>query len=167
MEAPFTVTDTGIIFGNGQKNKLKAIALETNVHPGFMTDWQPPMVILMTQAKGMSVLHETVYENRLAYVETLVGMGANIQLDKRCLGGTNCRFQFKDYFHSCIVDGPNKLRGTNMLVPDLRAGFSYVIAALLAEGSSRLDKIEEIERGYGALHEILNKLGAKIDRVEN
>lgn len=166
MKAPFYVKDDGIIFGNGKKNPMQAVHLETHVHPGFMTDWQPPLVILMTQAEGMSILHETVYENRLGYTRVLEEMGAHIEVSSRCLGGIPCRFHFKDHFHSCIVNGPSALKATSVTVPDLRAGFSYVIAALCAEGKSTIDKVEEIERGYGMLDEVLRKLGADIKRID-
>jgi UDP-N-acetylglucosamine 1-carboxyvinyltransferase len=166
MNAPFEITSDGIIFGNGKKNKLVSINLETHVHPGFMTDWQPPMVILMTQANGLSTLHETVYQNRLSYTKTLVEMGANIQNKTQCLGGIQCRFLHKDFEHSCIVSGATKLKGIKMDVPDLRAGFSYIIAALCAEGSSEINHVEEIERGYGNLDEVLKGLGAPIERKD-
>jgi UDP-N-acetylglucosamine 1-carboxyvinyltransferase len=167
MNAPFSITDRGIVFGNGKKNKLNPICLETDVHPGFMTDWQPPMVILMSQAEGMSILHETVYENRLGFAHTLNQMGASIQLSNRCLGGTPCRFHYRDHQHSCIVNGATDLRGTNVRVPDLRAGFTYVIAALLAEGNSDLSHVQEIERGYGRLDQHLQSLGADIKRLDD
>ncbi len=166
MNAPFEVGD-GITFGNLDRPALKPVSLETNVHPGFMTDWQPPTVILMTQASGSSVLHETVYENRLEYTQTLARMGGQIQLDTRCLGGSPCRFHYKDHLHSCVVRGPTLLKGTDVEVPDLRAGFSYVIAALCARGRSRITHIERIERGYGELHTTLAALGARIERVED
>lgn len=166
MKAPFRISDKGIVFGDGKKHALSPLALETGVHPGFMTDWQPPMVMLMTQAKGYSILHETVYENRLGYTQTLNDMGANIQLSTRCLGGTPCRFAHQDHMHSCIVEGPTHLVGTNVTVPDLRAGFSYIVAALMAEGKSIIDRVEETERGYGRLDLILKNLGASVERFD-
>lgn len=167
MNAPFEVTERGIIFGNGSAPRLKPIHLETDVHPGFMTDWQPPLVILMTQAEGMSVLHETVYENRLGYIKVLKKMGASVELSTRCMGGTPCRFQYHDHTHSCIVKGSTPLINTDVEVPDLRAGFSYVIAALCARGQSLIRGIEQIERGYGNLHHTLESLGAHIERIDN
>ena len=167
MNAPFQVTDRGIVFGNGKRNKLEPISLETDVHPGFMTDWQPPMVILMTQASGLSTLHETVYENRLGFAHTLNDMGANIQLSTRCLGGTPCRFHYRDFNHSCIINGPTQLTGTQVRVPDIRAGFTYVVAGLLAEGETEIDHIDEIERGYGQLDQHLLSLGAHIQRIQS
>jgi len=166
MNAPYEIKPDGIIFGDGKKNILKPLSLETDVHPGFMTDWQPPMVILMTQADGLSVLHETVYQNRLSYTKTLMGMGAHIENNTRCLGGIPCRFAHQDFEHSCIVRGVTRLKGTKMDVPDLRAGFSYLIAALCADGPSEINHVEEIERGYGNLDTVLKSLGAPIKRID-
>ena len=71
---------------------LRAAAVQTDVHPGFMTDWQTPLMVLFTQAEGMSVLHETVYEDRFVYVPALQAMGGEIELFRTCLGGPACRF---------------------------------------------------------------------------
>src|ERR1700722_12472805 len=83
--------------------------LETDVHPGFMTDWQQPFVVLLTQASGSSVVHETVYENRFGYTETLAEMGADITLFRQCLGGKQCRFASQSFCHSLIVKGASPL----------------------------------------------------------
>lgn len=115
----------------------RSIMLETNVHPGYMTDWQQPMVTALTQAEGVSLIHETVYEGRLGYVDQLNRMGAKITLSRDCIG-TRCRFGCLNHLHSAIVVGPTPLVGGRIEVPDLRAGFSYVIAALVAKGESRL-----------------------------
>lgn len=153
------VRKNGIAFRRGIK--LKPVAIETDVHPGFMTDWQQPFTILMTQAKGRSSIHETVYENRFGYVSALKEMGADIKLTKKCLSGKKCRFSQK-YFHTAIIKGPSKIQGKNIMVPDLRAGFSYIIAALTAEGISRIDNIQIISRGYENFTEKLQALGAEI-----
>ena len=87
------------------------IHLETDVHPGFMTDWQQPFVVLLTQATGSSVIHETVYENRFGYTETLREMGADISLFRQCLGGKQCRFASQGHPHSVIIKGPTPLVG--------------------------------------------------------
>ncbi len=112
-------------------------ALETDVHPGFMTDWQQPFVILLTQAEGMSVVHETIYEDRFGYTSTLESMGAHVGLYPKCLGEVPCRFREKQYMHSCVVRGPTPLKGTRLYIPDIRAGCSYILAALCAEGYVR------------------------------
>lgn len=141
---------------------LKSIALETNVHPGFMTDWQPPFVLLLTQAHGMSVVHETVFEDRFGYATELHKMGADLALYNACLGGAACRFHSSNYQHSCVIKGPAKLVGAHIRVPDLRAGFTYLIAAVLAAGRSTIEGIQHIERGYENLEDSLRRLGVDI-----
>ncbi|MDB2614387.1 UDP-N-acetylglucosamine 1-carboxyvinyltransferase [Chlamydiales bacterium] len=138
------------------------IHIETGVHPGFMTDWQQPFVVLLTQATGSSVVHETVYENRFGYTETLQKMGADIALFRQCLGGTSCRFASQSFNHSLIVRGATPLEGTQIEIPDLRAGFAYVMAALLAEGTTHLSGTKFLRRGYENIVEKLGSLGANI-----
>jgi UDP-N-acetylglucosamine 1-carboxyvinyltransferase len=142
-----------------------AIALETDVHPGFMTDWQQPFTVLLTQAEGMSVVHETIYEDRFGYTTTLEEMGAHIGLFTKCLGEVQCRFREKQYVHSCVVRGPTPLSGTRLDIPDIRAGCSYILAALCASGVSEVYGIEHIERGYEKLDAKLRELGAQIEHV--
>jgi len=148
-----------------RQGALKSVALETNVHPGFMTDWQPPFVQLLTQAEGMSVVHETVFEDRFGYVTALHKMGADIALYDACLGGAPCRFHASNYRHSCVIKGPMHLHGAHITVPDLRAGFTYLIAAILAEGQSTIEGIRHIERGYENLEDSLRCLGVQIGKV--
>jgi len=162
--ADFDVTNSGIRFF--YKGKLKPLAIETDVHPGFMTDWQQPWVLLMTQASGMSVIHETVYENRFGYVEVLRKMGAMIELYKSCLGGAPCRFKTLAHPHSAVILGPSKLKGGTITIPDLRAGFVYLIAAALAEGESTVVGIHHVERGYERIQEKLAGLGLDIERIK-
>jgi len=161
----FEILSEGIRF-YGNTSNLKAMALETDVHPGFMTDWQAPFVLMLTQVNGISVIHETVYEDRLGYTSELNKMGAQIQLYKDCLGGRNCRFANKDYSHSAVIVGPTKLHGTEVDVPDLRAGFSYILAALVAEGISKINNVEIIERGYCNIKEKLLILGVDLKEGE-
>ncbi len=161
--AGFDVCKEGIRFY--QQRPLGSIALETNVHPGFMTDWQPPFVVMLTQAEGMSVVHETVFENRFGYVSELQKMGADIALYDTCLGGSSCRFRFSNYRHSCVIKGPSQLHGSEITVPDLRAGFTYMLAAILARGASILEGVEHIERGYEDLKDSFKRLGASIEEV--
>lgn len=142
------------------------IHLETDVHPGFLTDWQQPFVLLLTQASGSSVVHETVYENRFGYVETLVDMGADISLFRQCLGGKCCRFDSHSFNHSIVVRGVTALEAKNIRIPDLRAGFAYVMAALIAEGTSVIDGLPFLDRGYENLCGKLASLGANIERSQ-
>ncbi len=160
----FDITDDGIRFY--YKGKLKSIAIETGVHPGFMTDWQQPWVLMMTQAEGLAVVHETVYENRFGYVTELRKMGAHIELYNSCLGGGDCRFTTLANPHSAVIFGPSKLKGANINIPDLRAGFVYLIAAALADGESTITGIHHVERGYEHIERKLAGLGVGISRVE-
>lgn len=136
--------------------------LETDVHPGFMTDWQQPFVVLLTQASGSSVVHETVYENRFGYTELLNEMGADITLFRQCLGGKQCRFASQSFCHSAIVKGATPLVGKEIRIPDLRAGFAYVMAALVASETSTISGIHFLKRGYEALVDKLGVLGANV-----
>jgi UDP-N-acetylglucosamine 1-carboxyvinyltransferase len=145
-------------------DELRATALETAVHPGFMTDWQQPLVVALTQARGLSIVHETVYEQRLGYTEALGQMGATIQVYRDCLGGTPCRFGRRNFTHSAVIAGPSKLNGAELTIPDLRAGFSHLIAALAAEGTSRVYGVNLINRGYEDFEAKLAALGAHVDR---
>ncbi|WP_189113866.1 UDP-N-acetylglucosamine 1-carboxyvinyltransferase [Pilimelia terevasa] len=144
--------------------ELRAVALETGVHPGFMTDWQQPLVVALTQARGLSIVHETVYEQRLGYTSALNTMGATIQTYRNCLGGTPCRFGRRNFHHSAVIAGPSKLYATDLVIPDLRAGFSHLIAALAAEGTSRVYGVDLINRGYEDFEAKLAALGAATER---
>jgi UDP-N-acetylglucosamine 1-carboxyvinyltransferase len=124
----YEVRPDGIVFrGSGQ---LRGIELETDTHPGFMTDWQQPFVVALTQAKGTSVVHETVYEERFGYTEALKKMGADITLFSNCLGEISCRFKGQNYRHSAVITGPSNLYSAEVEVPDIRAGLAFVVAAL-------------------------------------
>jgi len=153
--------DAGIRFWH-PGGELRAIALETDVHPGFMTDWQQPLAVALTQATGLSILHETVYENRLGFTTALAAMGATIQLYPECLGGLPCRFGQRNFVHSAVVSGPSKLHAAELEIPDLRGGFSYLIAALAAEGTSTVHGIDIIKRGYENFEQKLAGLGADV-----
>ncbi|NJQ01793.1 UDP-N-acetylglucosamine 1-carboxyvinyltransferase [Streptomyces zingiberis] len=158
----FEIDDEGIRFWH-PGGPLNAIALETDVHPGFQTDWQQPLVVALTQASGLSIVHETVYESRLGFTSALNQMGAHIQLYRECLGGSDCRFGQRNFLHSAVVSGPTKLQGSDLVIPDLRGGFSYLIAALAAQGTSRVHGIDLINRGYENFMEKLRALGADVE----
>jgi UDP-N-acetylglucosamine 1-carboxyvinyltransferase len=145
--------------------ELRAVAIETDVHPGFMTDWQQPMVVALTQARGLSIMHETVYERRLGYTDALNQMGATIQTYRECLGGTPCRFGRRNFRHSAVIAGPTKLHATEVVIPDLRAGFAHLIAALAAEGASTVYGVSLINRGYEDFEAKLSGLGAHVERI--
>ena len=161
----FEVDDEGIRFWHGG-GTLRPLVLETDVHPGFMTDWQQPLVVALTQAEGVSIVHETVYENRFGFTDALVRMGASIQLHRECLGSVPCRFGQRNFLHSAVISGPATLQGAQIDVPDLRGGFSHLIAALAAEGTSTVTGIEIINRGYEKFMDKLTGLGADIELSE-
>lgn len=159
----FVVKEGGIEFF--YQGPLKGgLHLETDVHPGFLTDWQQPFVVLLTQAEGSSVVHETVYENRFGYIEALKRMGADVELFTQCLGDRPCRFAAQNYEHSLIVKGPTPFHATTIQVPDLRAGFAYVMAALIAPDTSTVSGLPYLDRGYENLDKKLQSLGADIKR---
>lgn len=161
----FRAYDHGIeFFYNGP---LKGgVHIETDVHPGFMTDWQQPFVALLTQVDGCSVIHETVYENRFGYTKILKEMGADIDVFTQCLGPRPCRFAEENHLHSIVIKGPRKLKGKNIVIPDLRAGFSYIVAALVSKEECVLSNIHYLDRGYEALEHKLSSLGANIVRTK-
>ncbi len=145
---------------------LRSAAVSTDTHPGFMTDWQQPLLVLMSQARGLSVLHETVFENRFVYVDALKQLGCEIELFPMCLGGNGCRFHDTNYLHSAVVHGPSKLVGAEVHVPDVRTGYSSVIAASIAEGPSVLLDVESLERGYDEPLARLQSIGMAITPVD-
>lgn len=157
----FEVTPDGIrVF---RTNALKPATIETDVYPGFATDWQQPFLILLTQAAGVSIVHETVYESRFGYTEALNKMGANITIHTNCLGAKACRFSYRNHPHSAVIVGPTPLKAADIEIPDLRAGFSYLVAALIAEGTSTITGVDTINRGYERIVEKLKGLGAEIE----
>lgn len=160
----FDIDDDGIRFWH-PGTQLRSLPIETDVHPGFTTDWQQPLVVALTQAEGISIVHETVYEQRFGFTEALVGMGANIQLYRECLGGKPCRFGQRNFYHSAVIQGPTPLHAADITVPDLRGGFSHLIAALAAEGTSHVAGIDIINRGYEHFMKKLSALGANVERL--
>jgi len=130
---------------------IKAVDVVTHEYPGFITDLQQPFTVLLTQAQGMCLVHETIFEGRLFYTDKLKQMGAQIIMCDP---------------HRVIVNGPSKLYGRKLESPDLRAGFALVLAGLVAEGTTIIENIYQIDRGYEHIEERLQKLGAHIKREE-
>jgi len=145
--ASFEVGDNWI---KTQPSKLKAIELRTHEYPGFPTDLQAPFTVLMTQAEGMSLIHEAIYEGRLFYTDKLNAMGAKIIMCDP---------------HRVIINGPTQLFGKKLESPDLRAGMALVLAGLVAKGKTIIENIYQIERGYEKPIERLQALGAKIEKI--
>lgn len=170
IHASWERTESGLRFW---KSELVATDVTTGVHPGFMTDWQAPWAVLMTQAKGESIIHETVYENRFNYVDELSKMGAKITLFNPPVDNPEEIYQFNwntkdtEKFHAVKIIGPTKLHNAVMTVADLRAGATLVIAALSASGKSVIYGIDQIDRGYEHFEDRLRSLGATIERSGN
>ena len=149
---------------------LHAMTVETEPHPGFLTDWQPLMAILMTQAEGKSVIHERIFENRFSYVEELRRLGAHIEYIDYQVDDPQSHYHFnydpgKEYLQTIRITGPQQLHGGVMTVSDLRAGATLAIAALMAKGDSYIKGIHHLERGYEDFVEKISKLGGEIRKL--
>ena len=145
---------------------LNPIAVSTAPYPGIATDWQPPLVAALTQANGVSAVHETVFEDRLGYVEQLSAMGATIQTFSDCLASGDCRFKPGRHRHSALIAGPTKIHGAEVAMEDIRAGFGLAVAAVMASGDSLLSGIYHLERGYDNVLEKFTQLGAEIEPTQ-
>ena len=128
--------------------KLKAVNVKTLPYPGFPTDLQQPLVAAMSLASGVSVVQETIWDNRFAYANELIRMGARIKVDGR----------------TAVVEGVHRLFGVPVRASDLRAGAALIIAALSALGQSEIDGMDYVDRGYERLDYKLTGLGAQIRR---
>lgn len=166
----FDIGDYGIRFY--YKGPLRATDVMTEIHPGFKTDWQPLWAVLLTQAKGTSVIHETVSQNRFQYADALERMGVPIELYNPEVKHPEKVYQFnledaqKTDRHAIKITGPVELQPIEYTVPDLRAGATILLAALIAQGSSTIiDAASHVERGYESITQRLNSMGARI-RVE-
>ena len=129
--------------------KLRAKDMTTSPYPGFPTDLQAQVMAVMTQATGISVIRETIFENRFQHAMGLERLGANLRID----GGT------------AIVAGPCQLTGCTVMATDLRASATLVIAGLVAQGETTVDRIYHLDRGYAGLEQKLKQLGARVERV--
>ena len=129
--------------------KLHALDMTTEEYPGFATDMQAQYMALMTQAEGTSVITETIFENRFLHASEIMRMGANISIDGR----------------RAVVRGPSPLTGTTVIASDLRASASLVLAALVANGETVIERVYHIDRGYEQIVEKLSGVGAGIKRI--
>jgi len=155
----FDIHEDGIRFYH-PGGELKPVVIETDVHPGFMTDWQQPLIVALTKAHGVSIVHETVYENRLGFTDALIAMGANIVVHKNGLESVTRRVPRRPLEQAAVITGPTPLHGADIVIPDLRGGFSHLIAALTAEGKSTISNVGIISRGYEHFTDKLRFLGA-------
>ncbi len=167
MGAEFKVNSEGVFVSHPKGKKLKSTHIEVGVHPGFMTDWQQPFMVLFTQAQGISILHETIFEDRLGYTRYLNSMGADIHLHPTCLGEAPCRFKNKNHNHSAIIYGPTALNAASFRMPtDIRAAMCLVIAGLVANGTSYFSNLKELQRKYDNIVVKLRQLGADVEIVQ-
>ena len=149
-EAGANVAVDGDVIRVTRTGKLSGVSLRTAPHPGFPTDMQAQFMALATRAEGTAVITETIFENRMMHVQELVRLGADIEVEGS----------------SAIVKGVPKLTGANVMATDLRASACLVIAGLVAEGETTIDRIYHLDRGYERIEEKLSGLGARIDRVK-
>lgn len=149
-----TENETSIIVRNDHtgSSNLKPFNIKTHEYPGFPTDLQAPTAVYLTQTNGDSYIFETVFENRLNYAEDLRQMGADIKVFNQ---------------HQALIHGPTSLKARSLKSPDLRAGLAFVIAAVIAKGTSLVHNVYHIDRGYERIEERLSKLGLVIKRIEN
>lgn len=163
LGADYAIDERGIRFFGTRP--YRELTITTGPHPNFMTDWQQPFSILLTQAHGESIIHETVYDDRLGYTKDLNRMGASILLSDECLGSSACRFLGQTFNHSARIKGLTPLAGRDLVMQDIRAGMAYIIAAMASSGESVVTGIEHVDRGYERIDERLRELGADIKRV--
>jgi UDP-N-acetylglucosamine 1-carboxyvinyltransferase len=146
--ADITSTNEGIrVRRNG--SGLTAVDVTTDPVPGFPTDLQAQFMALMTRAKGTSRIRETIFENRFMHVQELARLGAHIRLDG----------------DSAIIDGVERLKGAPVMATDLRASVSLVIAGLVAEGETMINRVYHLDRGFEALEAKLGRCGADVQRI--
>jgi UDP-N-acetylglucosamine 1-carboxyvinyltransferase len=127
------------------------VDVTTEEHPGFATDLQAQFMALMTQGDGISIITETIFENRFMHVLELVRMGANVRVEGR----------------QAIVAGPRRLSGAQVIASDLRASASLLLAGLAAEGETVVDRVYHLDRGYEAIDAKLTALGARVRRIDS
>ncbi len=148
MGAEFDISQNEILVKHWKN--LRAVDIKTHEYPGFVTDMQSSMTVLLTQATGHSLVHETIFEGRLFFTDVLNQMGADITLCDP---------------HRVIIQGPRQLEGRTIEAPDARAGLALLTAALAAKGKSIIKNVYPIDRGYEFLEERLKNIGASIMRV--
>jgi UDP-N-acetylglucosamine 1-carboxyvinyltransferase len=153
------------------KEALQATDVTTEIYPGFMTDWQAPWAVLMTQANGTSTIHETVFENKMGYTADLKRMGAKLELYNPTVENPETLYNFNlsdnspEFYHAVRIFGPVRLHNAVVKSIDIRAGAAVVLAALLATGETNIHGAYLIDRGYESFEKRLSDLGANIKRV--
>jgi UDP-N-acetylglucosamine 1-carboxyvinyltransferase len=164
------ISETSIRYGG--KPPFKPSDIVTKPHPGFMTDWQAPWALLMTQADGTSTIHETIFESRFSYVDELRKMGARIGFydppvdDPQSFYNFNWSDKVEGYHQAIRIQGPDNLHNAVLAMHDLRAGATLLLASLAATGESYISGVDQIDRGYELIDDRLRNLGARISRVK-
>ncbi|MDD4462478.1 MAG: UDP-N-acetylglucosamine 1-carboxyvinyltransferase, partial [Eubacteriales bacterium] len=151
MGAHIDVGDDSIRVWTDDGQELQAASFKTMPYPGFPTDLQPQTMVLLCTAAGSSRMTESVWDNRFQYIDDLKTMGAEILISGKM----------------AIVEGGHQLTGAHVYARDLRAGAALVLAGLVAEGTTEVDEISKIERGYENFISKMRSLGADITRIEN
>ncbi|MEA2056266.1 MAG: UDP-N-acetylglucosamine 1-carboxyvinyltransferase [Patescibacteria group bacterium] len=152
------------------KEPLRATDVVTEIHPGFMTDWQPLWATLMCHAQGESIIHEIIMQNRFQYVSHLKQMGAKIEEIKPNVTHPEKLYNFnwedckESDIHAIKITGPTSFVGGEFEVHDLRAGATILLAAISAKGQTVLSNVDQIDRGYENIDQKLRSLGANIKR---
>ena len=141
--------DTIDVDGSASAGGYRATSIETAPYPGLATDLQPPTSVLLSQASGTSRVHETIFEDRLEWLEELGKMGGSVRLLDE---------------HHAEIDGPSRLRGAEVEIGDLRAGASLILAALAASGTTTIHGAHHVHRGYENIQRKFQDLGARIER---
>lgn len=134
--------------GNGS---YKSTDIKTMPYPGFPTDMQAQLMVLLATVPGTSIIVETIFENRFMHVPELRRMGVDIRIEGRV----------------AIISGRRNLQGTAVESTDLRAGAALILAGIFAEGETQIGKLEHIDRGYERIHEKLRTLGADVERISS
>jgi UDP-N-acetylglucosamine 1-carboxyvinyltransferase len=149
-QAGVEVEESGHALRVRRSGELRALTVQALPYPGFATDLQAPIAVLLTQAHGVSYVHERVFDNRLLYIGDLRKMGAEIVTTGTTLA---------------IITGPTPLTGSSLRALDVRAGAAFILAGLAARGRTEVTDVYHVDRGYERIDEKLRGLGADIERV--
>jgi UDP-N-acetylglucosamine 1-carboxyvinyltransferase len=150
IEAGMEITPEGDGVRVVGSRRIRSIDVKTAPYPGFPTDMQAQLMVMMSLARGLSVISETIFENRFIHVSELLRMGADIRIEG----------------NSAIIQGVERLHGAPVMATDLRASASLILAGLAADGSTEVSRVYHLDRGYEGLDQKLAKLGARIQRVK-
>lgn len=174
MKASFEFKGDSLRVWRSKGSALESVKIETGPAPGFLTDWQPLIGVLLTQANGVGYIHDTIYVDRLEYTKELNRMGAKISLQRPSDAGFDVSISEDLYdlqslgepYTVARIEGPTLLRREKLNVPDLKSGAALLVAALMAEGKSEMHGVENILKGFENLEAKVRSLGAKLTRVD-